>query len=325
VTPPQVDTAPRSDRPPVDTAALDRLLDRAGAYVEAHEAEWTPERDVDFETLNHLVRVWIQEGSIAAHGRELAAIQAAQHADGGWGDRRDEPASRMRTSSFCCQMLLRAHRALGDESLKGSVARALDFILARQEPDGSWDDARWHRLDATSVSTGTLIFAVSEPYGTAAHRAALTRAMRYVLGAVADDGLWYHKPTASPVEITAHLLQKVALYDPGSDVVTRAMAGLLELQHADGHWDHRDVDSTCDAVRSLMLAAETRAGTALARDVTNAARAGVAWLEAIQGVDGGHGVRAGRPSKVLYTCDVIDTALKYRAYETRVGLATFYS
>jgi Prenyltransferase and squalene oxidase repeat len=304
---------------------VDAYLTAARSYVASNRAQWTPDDDVDFETLNHLVRVWVQDDSIGGHLAELGAMCAAQHADGGWGDRRDELESCTRTTAFCTQMLLRANRTLGEDLIHRSVLRGLDRIVANQALDGSWRDRRWHALDATSVSVGTLIFAVNEEYGSKAHRDALERGMRYVHDARSPDGLWYHKPSASPVEITAHLLQKVGLHDPASRDIAIAIDGLLGLQHEDGHWDSRNVDSTCDALRSMMLTSELPGASEQLSRVVESAERGLAWLLSAQNEDGGHGVREGRPSTVLYTCDVIDTALKFKLFNVHAALlVNFY-
>lgn len=304
---------------------VDLWLKRAERYVLKHEEQWTPSANVGFETLNHLMRVWVQSERIGEHRTEVEAARAAQHEDGGWGDKRDEAQSQMRTTAFCCQMLLRANRTLKDQRVSETIKQALDFLLAQQDPDGGWTDKRWHRLDATSVSVGTLIFAVREPYSCTQYTQSLKRGMSFVAKARADDGLWYHKPTSSPIEITAHLLQKVALYDNGRGDIHRAIQGLLEHQDEQGHWDKRDVDSTCDALRSMMLAVGVSGGKELVDEVAGAADRGIAWLGSVQASDGGYGVRPERPSKVLYTCDVIDTLLKYDAFESGAGsLVGFY-
>ncbi len=304
---------------------VDRCLERAERYVVENEKQWAPTTNVDFETLNHLMRVWVQSERISEHMTEVEAARAAQHEDGGWGDRRDEAQSQARSSAFCCQMLLRANRTLNDDRVTEAIRRALDFLMAQQEADGGWTDKRWHRLDATSVSVGTLIFAVKEPYRCARYAQSLERGMSFVAKARSSDSMWYHKATASPVEITAHLLQKVALYGNGSGDVDRAISGLLERQDEEGHWDKRDVDSTCDALRSMMLAVGVPGGEELVEEVATATDRGIAWLGSVQAGDGGYGVRPDRPSKVLYTCDVIDTLLKYGTFASGVGsLVGFY-
>jgi squalene cyclase len=307
---------------------VEGFLEDAQRFVERSRDRWSLDGDVDMETFNHLARVWVQLGTAADHADELRRLAALQHEDGGWGDRRDDPRSRGRTSAFSCQMLLRVRRALADPAIDAAVERGLDFLTDRQQGDGSWTDDRWHVLDATSVSVGTLIFAVREPgvpAGTLATRqASLDRGMRFVLDQRRDDGLWSHKPTSSPVEITAHLLQKCVLHGVPAEVVEQGCRGLLDLQEPDGDWDRANTDSTCDVVRCLMLASEHEDGAGLRDEIDEACDRAMGWLLDVA-QDGAVGVRPGRPPSVLYTCDVIDTALKYRAHhQERQALAGFY-
>ena len=304
------------------------FLRESQQYLERSRDQWSLDHDVDMETFNHLVRVWLQLGEADRHIDDLRRLVAIQHDDGGWGDRRDDLRSRGRTSAFSTQMLLRARRALPSPEFDAAVERGLDFLVERQQPDGRWIDDRWHFLDATSVSVGTLIFAVGEPNVSdrrlAARREALERGMSLVLDHRASDGLWYHKVTASPVEITAHLLQKCVLYRTDEVVIHDAVRGLLELQDPTGSWDADNTDSTCDVVRCLMLVSEHDAGASLESDIDGACERAMAWLLDTAS-EGSIGVRPGRTPSVLYTCDLIDTALKYLAHEQRRGtLAGFY-
>jgi prenyltransferase beta subunit len=299
-------------------------MQSAQDYVNGNPQQWRPAPGVRYETLNHLVRVWIQEETIGEHDTVISQMCADQNPDGGWDDTYGGAESRTRTSCFCTQMLLRATRQLDFAPARTAMGGGLRFILARQEADGCWHDARWPTLDATSVAVGTLVFALEQPEATGEQQSALERGMAYVLDARADDGLWYHKPTASPVEITAHLLQKVALYDGSHDAVPTAMDGLLGLQDATGHWDAENVDGTCDAVRCLMLAAQTPAGGHLRDQVGEAAERAMSWLLSAQNDDGGFGARPARASSVLFTCDVLDTALKYEIFLESQPLAGSY-
>jgi hypothetical protein len=304
---------------------LRAFYERASRFVEEHIEESSLAHDVEFEASNHLYRVWVQTGTVDEHVDELLALCDVQHDDGGWGDRRDDSKSRMRQTAFATQMLIRAWRARREERFLASIERGLDHIVVRQHGDGHWEDDRWHLLDATSVSVGTLIFAVNEPRtATDERRGALDRGMEFVYAQRFPDGLWYHKPKGSPVEITAHFLQKLVPYGSPKEMVGRAMEGVLERQHPDGHWDKQDVDSTCDAVRALMLGASTELGHDLRPDVEEASDRGLAWLLAAE-QDGGFGSRPWHPPKVLYTCDVVDTALKYEIFHDDPDrLVTYY-
>lgn len=305
-------------------AELDEFLRSAYHFVGAHPEEWRLDENVDLEVTNHVLRVYIQDGTIAAHAEHVLALARLQREDGGWGDHRDDRESQLRSSAFCAQMLLRANRELRDAELSSTIQRALSFILARQLEDGSWRDHRWHLLDATSVSVGTLLFAVNEPFATDAHRRALQAGMQFVLSQQQPDGLWHYKPTASPVTITAHLLQKCATHGCGDDFVARSGRALMALQDPAGHWDKENTDHTCDSSRCLMLAAATTADRAFIAEVEQTVQRALRWL-LDSARDGALGDRPGHTPHVERTCDGIDTILKYRRFRTQCeGMLAFW-
>lgn len=220
-------------------------------------------------------------------------------------------------------MLLRANRTLKDESIRRIIKRALDFIIRRQEDNGAWHDHKWHFIDATSVSVGTLLFAVNEPEATQEQRTALARGMDFIVAQQQVDGLWYYRPTASPVTITAHLLQKCATFGSAETVIAPSVRGLLALQAAAGHWDKEHVDHTCDATRCLMLATTTEQARALTPAVLDASSRAVGWLLSCES-DGGLGDRPGQRPHVERTCDGIDTVLKFRRFQARHEMLHFW-
>lgn len=294
---------------------LDAFLNGGYRFVEANTQEWKLGSDVDLEVTNHVLRVRIQDGTIADYREDVLAVCACQHSDGGWGNTRDDQVSRLRSTAFCTQMLLRANRQIDHARISRSVALALEFILSAQRQDGSWDDDRWHFLDATSVSVGTLLFAVNESSATLATRTALARGIEFIVTQRHADSLWYYKPTASPVTISAHLLQKCATYGVASPALVESARALLALQDPVGHWDRENIDHTCDASRCLMLVAGVTADPELIRDTHAATTRALSWILATAR-DGGLANRPGGKPHVERTCDGIDTVLKYRLFSS---------
>jgi prenyltransferase/squalene oxidase-like repeat protein len=300
------------------------FISNAYDFIQTHPEEWNLDNDVDLEVLNHVLRVYIQDGTIAAHRETVLRLCENQHTDGGWGGTRDDGESRLRSTAFCAQMLVRANRTLAESAVTGTIRRAVDYIVGQQLADGSWRDHRWHLLDAVSVSVGTLLFVVNEPYTTPADRQSLDRGMAFVRGQQQPDGAWYYKPTASPVTISAHLLQKCVTYGYGADVCVPPLRVILALQDRAGHWDRENIDHTCDASRSLMLTASTPVGRELVEPIHAAAERALSWV-IDAAADGGLGDRPKHKPHVERTCDGVDFALKFGRFETeRQNMLAFW-
>jgi prenyltransferase/squalene oxidase-like repeat protein len=293
----------------------ERFMEGALAFVLSNPLEWSLDTgNVELEVTNHVLRVFIQNGTIGRYENELHALCALQHADGGWGDFRDDPVSHARSSAFCVQMLLRAHRQCPTPAIRRGVERGIAFIMENQRDDGSWLDHRWHTLDAVSTSLGCLLFAANDDaFASSAVRNVISRATDFVDRRRQPNGLWYYKPTSSPVTITAHLMQKTSIFHGANAADARAVAELLARQDEAGHWDSENVDHTCDASRSLMLVASRSQQPDQIRMVAAAAERATDWLLSIA-ADGRLGDRPRRRAHVERTCDGLDTMLKYVAF-----------
>ncbi|MGI5493298.1 squalene--hopene cyclase [Microtetraspora malaysiensis] len=136
-------------------------------------------------------------------------------------------------------------------------------------------------------------------------RPAIDRALRWVNGMVSRDGgfgafdadntreLCTRLPFCDfgavidppSADVTAHVVEALAVEEPASDVVRRAVVWLLRHQEADGSWFGRwganHVYGT-GAVVPALVAAGVRPGAACVRRA-------VSWLEAHQNDDGGWG------------------------------------
>lgn len=290
-------------------------LSKAYPFVENHLEEWELNFDADLEVTNHVLRVRIQDGSIAQYKEDVLDVCHCQHQDGGWGTTRDDQNSKIRSTSFCVQMLLRANRVLKNDLIQHHILKGLAYIVAAQNTNGSWTDPTWHFLDATSTSVGTLLFAVNEPFVNEQYRKTLDKGMNFIVSTRNENGLWYYKPTGSPVTITAHLLQKCATYYGSLDIHDQSIRNLIELQEECGSWDKGNTDHTCDAVRAMMLTSSRSKNENITKEVCVSTCKAVQWLiEVSNEIDGGLGDRLGKPANVERTCDGIDTMLKLRQF-----------
>ena len=295
--------------------AQDSFLKNAYQFIDYHREEWSLSNNVDLEVTNHVLRVRIQDNTISEHRYLVDIMCTIQHEDGGWGDTRDDSISRLRSSAFCGQMLLRANRVLKSPTVTSAANRVLAFILSNQKPDGSWRDHRWHQMDATSVSLGTLIFAIKEIDAIPEYKASLDLGMEYIYSQRSpEDYLWHYKKRGSPVTISAHLLQKCAMQAEYLKIVKQSTIALMELQDIAGYWDNENVDHTCDAIRCLMLCASRLNDNSVTARVSESAARTMEWLLSCVSQGGGVGDRPGRKPHVERTCDVIDTVLKTREF-----------
>lgn len=294
---------------------INDYMPKAYEFILEHPEEWELDHNVDLEVTNHVLRVRIQDNTIENSKKHVIDVSAAQNADGGWGNKRDDKESQPRATAFCVQMLLRANRVLKDETLQKSIMNGLNYIISHQKEDGSWEDSTWHFLDATSTSVGTLLFAVNEDFTNEKYKKALEKGMAFVVSQRHENGLWYYKLSGSPVTITAHLLQKCATYFEYTDIHDQSIRELIKLQHIDGHWDNGNTDHTCDAIRAMMLTASRSKDPSIISDVFHSACLAVQWLVQVsQGVGGGLGDRPGKPAHVERTCDGIDSMLKLKQF-----------
>ncbi len=294
---------------------ISNYLPIAYQFIDEHENEWKLDYDADLEVTNHVLRVRIQDLSIDKYKNDILDICKCQNKDGGWGNTKNDQESKIRSTAFCVQMLLRANRILHVQTVQTSILSGLDYIISAQKSNGSWDDPTWHFLDAASTSVGTLLFVLKENFIEEKHRQALDQGMKFILSNRHDNGLWYYKLTGSPVTITAHLLQKCATYYGHAKEHDLAIRELIKLQHHIGHWDNGNTDHTCDAIRAMMLTSSRSKNKDVVTEVFHSACKAVQWLiEISKNIGGGLGDRPGKPAHVERTCDGIDAMLKLRQF-----------
>ena len=306
---------------------INSYMSTAYQFISDHPEEWELSNDVDLEVTNHVLRVRIQDKSIESFKKDVLDVCKIQNSDGGWGNRRDDKESKSRSTAFCVQMLLRANRILKDEVIKQRLIEGLDYIIAHQKENGSWEDPTWHFLDATSTSVGTLLFAVNEDFVQEKYKKTLEKGMHFVVSQRHENGLWYYKLSGSPVTITAHLLQKCATYFGHSEIHDQSIRELIKLQHPEGHWDNGNTDHTCDAIRAMMLTASRSEDPNIVNEVFHSSCKAIQWLiKTSQEIGGGLGDRPGKPAHVERTCDGIDSMLKLKQFaEDNTQMIQFWS
>jgi hypothetical protein len=315
------------------TRNVRNAINQAFEYIYQSRPAWQLEgKHVWLEVSNHVLRVLIQMDMAPAFKNEFYALLNLQKEDGGWGEYTDSKESSIRVSAFAGQMLLRANMIFKTDEFTSSVCDCISFLLNNQKKDGSWQDKRWHRFDATSVPTGTLLFAVNNGYSTCGEysaadlKQALKNSMHFIETAQNEEGLWIVKQKGvATIESTAHLLQKCITYGCSMELLNRGINALLLEQHEEGFWAGGNVDATCDVSRCLLYFNSMFTFNPYFSKIEKAVANSINWLLDIS-VEGTLGDRPGSRPNVLVTCDFIDTACKYLLYiEQKSKMRALYS
>jgi Prenyltransferase and squalene oxidase repeat len=308
-------------------AALQQLFDQ-GLLPTREKWSLLSGEKRSLDLVNHVLRVALQLGRLEEFVPEFEALAAAQHKNGGWGDHSTSRRTGVRNTCFATRNLIRANRRLGREDLAGAIERAVRYVLATQDPEGFFPDPVWGPRDATSSSMGLLHYALQESFGDATEelhaeaRERLARAAAHLERSQESDGSWHDtKAYEAPVGPTSHLLPKMVLAaQRATPPVQAAVDYLIGSQGEDGSWDRQHVDHTCDATRALLLTYSVLRDERLPRVIEG----GVRWLDAHPASDGLWGVRPGRRSNLIMTCDVLDCFSKYEAHQRDLDLRVFW-
>jgi squalene cyclase len=291
----------------VDLAdAANAAAEKGLALVEDRSSEATNGK-TSLEIVNHIVRIWLQ-----SQRRDLAVValrwlEARQLQDGSWSEKQTSLQSSVRATAFSVQMLYRGAKA-GLCDGHAALDSGLTYLLERQEMDGTWNDRRWGRMDATSMTLGTLIMLFRDSRYAQKLRVPLRRASDVAWSLRTARGTW-QKSEADCVETTAHYLQKFLAAGNGDNFASVTVKWLLTEQRLDGTWNNGDVDATCDATRALLLAS-ARLSQVDGDVISDAINRAVYWLTSHFTKDGIGATVSAQPN-LLHTADAIDTFLKY--------------
>jgi len=299
---------------------LDKRMDlcilNGNKFIENNLHEWRLTYDVDLEVTNHVIRCKASDRTISNYYKDVIDLTKCQNSDGGWGDKRDDPDSKVRSSALTIQMLLRSNRILNDKTVSASISRGLCYLLAKQDGEGRWFDPTWHYLDAISVAVGALLFAVNQPeWFNSLYANSLKMGIAHIRTQRNTEGFWFYKSTGSPVTITAHLLPKCVAFDGVHDIDITSVYSLIKLQSPEGHWDDLNTDHTCDSIRAMMLTASRAGSQDLYEAVYESSRKAIEWLlDASENIGGGLGDKPGMLAHVERTCDGMDSIMKFQQF-----------
>jgi hypothetical protein len=175
------------------------------------------------------------------------------------------------------------------------VLRALDWLAASQEPDGSWDATRWEGQDTFTVGlSGLAVLAfvgAGETHRDGAHARTVERGLDYLVGCQVENGrlgpflgaaLYNHGiATVALLEVYART-REPGLREP----IGRALDFMTTEQGADGGWGYLGGGRSNTSVTAWQIHALLLAASLDWPDASAAGARGLAWLEGIVGDDG---------------------------------------
>jgi len=151
------------------------------------------------------------------------------------------------------EMLGHFERELGESHYRGAeVGRAIDFLLALQEPDGAW----WGRWGVNYIYGTYLALVGLRSIGHDMSRAECARGVAWLRGAQNGDGGWgetcasYTHPElrgegpSTPSQTAWALLGLMAAGDDTSAALRRGVEFLLARQSPDGSWPEPEFTGT---------------------------------------------------------------------------------
>ena len=211
---------------PVDADSLANVLLFLSTRGRLAEERWSP-------ALEHLMATQHDDGSfttILDPEAWIVRFRSGTPSVSGW------TASHPCVTAVAALLLAR----LGGERERAAATRALDYLLARQRPDGHWDAYWWM---GGLYTTCRVLEALAELRGQGEPHpaeAGVGRATAWLLGGQRPDGGWGAAGDGPSLAFhTALAVQALRALSPTVPVVSAAAAGrrwLVAHQRPDGSW-----------------------------------------------------------------------------------------
>jgi hypothetical protein len=128
----------------------------------------------------------IQEG--------VTILKRQRTAEGAWGFQEDQPSDPTFTA-YVLHSLLDVGRVWGLPIERELVARAMDWLLSAQNPDGSW--CEWHGVKQSPEAAGYALY-VALSFGLSPEDPRMCKAIEWLVASQEDDGGWVQEPGKSP-------------------------------------------------------------------------------------------------------------------------------
>ena len=280
------------NRQPLTVAAVVAalLLSPAAATAQDAPPPVTPRRDADAVRGDE-----ITDAQRQAVDRGLAYLAARQQPDGHFGGTSGNGTGAAVTS-LSAIALMAAGNLPGRGKYGGHVARAVDAIIARAQPNGLLAEGQ---SGGTMYAHGFAALFLGEVYGMTGDervREPLTRAIRLIQKTQNDEGGWRYTPAPLDADISVTICQVMALRaarDAGikveKEVIDKAVAYVKRLQNEDGGFNYmaRSRDNSLFPRSAAGVATLFYAGVSEGETIDR----GLAYIERFRPGAGGEGPR----------------------------------
>jgi len=185
---------------------------------------------------------------------------------------------------------------LMDPATETTIRRGLDYLAARQNPDGTFQGDLYRRNVAVISLAGLAFMANGSAPGRGSHGREISRAVGYVLEHSQESGYIYAAQGASHGPMYGHGFATLFLAEvygmwPDSDVrvkLAKAARLIVDTQNDEGGWryepERRDADISVTICQIMALRAARNAGVYVPNDTIDRC---TEYIKRCQNPDGG--------------------------------------